>query len=244
MTRATRRRIAVIGSAAAVGVLSPLWGPLVLRNIPIFGVEEVFVHDARYLGEADVRELAGFGPASSVWDDMAPTEARLIEHPLILDARVRRGGLHRLDITVREVQAVAFVATPALVPVDAGGRAIPLDPSEHGLDLPILAGSELVGGRVEPEPARRALAVLDQLNALDSAFTRQVSEMRPLGTESVELRLLPGSPLERVILPFGDVAAAFQHVGLAVTLAEARGPVRDADARFENEVVIRMGKHR
>lgn len=244
MTRATRRRIAVIGSAAALGVLSPLWGPLVLRNIPIFGVEEVYVHDARYLGEADVKKLAGFDASNSVWDDMAPVEARLIEHPLILDARIRRGGLHRLDITVREVQAVAFVATPALVAVDASGRAIPVDPSEQSLDLPILVGGELVGGRVEPEPARRALLVLDRLNALDSAFTRQVSEMRPLGAESVELRLLPGSPLERVILPFSNVDAAFQRVGLAVTLAEARGSVRDADARFDNEVVIRMGKHR
>ncbi|MGI9039475.1 MAG: cell division protein FtsQ/DivIB [Gemmatimonadota bacterium] len=244
MTRATRRRIAVIGSAAALGVLSPLWGPLVLRNIPIFGVEEVYVHDVRYLGEADVRELAGLDASNSVWDDMAPVEARLIEHPVILDARIRRGGLHRLDITIREVQALAFVATPALVPVDAGGRAIPLDPSEHALDLPILVGGELVGGRVEPEPARRALVVLDRLNALDSAFTRQISEMRPLGAESVEFRLLPGSPLERVILPFSEIDVAFQRVGVAVTLAEARGPVRDADARFENEVVIRMGKHR
>lgn len=244
MTRATRRRLAVVGSAAALGVLSPVWGPFVLRNIPIFGVEEIQVHEAHYLGEADVRRLAALGPAASVWDDMAPVELRLAGHPLILDARVRRGGLHRLDITIREVQAVALVATPTLVPVDAAGNAVPLDPSEHALDLPILGGGTLTGARVEPEPARRALRVLDQLSALDSAFARQISELRPLGDESVEFLLLPGSPLERVVLPFGNAVAAFQRVGKAVTLAEARGPVRDADARFDNEVVIRMGKHR
>lgn len=244
MSRRLRSRLAVVVAAGATGVLSPLWGPLVLRNVPIFGVEDVRIVGAHFVPEHAVRALAAFGPEASVWDDMRPTERRLAEHPLILEARVRRAGVHRLDVVVREVRPVAFVSTPELVPLDAGGQALPLDPTGRALDLPILLEATVVDGRVEPEAARLALDVLDQVSALDSAFTRRISEIRPLRGTSVEFVLLPGSPLNRVVLPFRDAVAAFLRVGSAVSLAEARGPVRAADARFENEVVIRMGRSR
>lgn len=241
MNRHRRRRLAVVAAAALVGVLSPAWGPLVLRNVPIFGIENVRVVDARFVSEVEIEEIAAFAPEASVWDDMRPIERRLAEHPLVLEARVQRSGLHRIDIVIREVQPVAFVSTPELVPVDADGHALPLDPAREPLDLPILSGSAMSGDRVEPEGARRALDVLDQVSALDSAFARRVSELRPLRGASVEFVLSPDSPLERVVLPFRDPVAAFLRVGSAVSLAENRGPVSEADARFENEVVIRMG---
>lgn len=229
-------------TAGAIGVLSPAWGPLVLRNVPIFGVEDVRVSGAGFVSADEIRALAGFGPEASVWDDMRPIEERLAEHPLVLEASVRRGGIHRVDVVVREVRPVAFVSTPDLVPVDAAGRALALDPAGSDLDLPILLDAAVGDGRVEPEAARLALEVLDQVSALDSAFTRRISEIRPLRGTSVEFVLLPGSPLDRVVLPIRDAAAAFLRVGSAVSLAEARGPVREADARFDNEVVIRMGR--
>ena len=244
MNRRARSRLAVVAVAGTIGVLSPAWGPVALRNVPIFGVEEVRVLGTDFVSEAEVLDIATFGPAASVWDDMRSVERRLAEHPLIDEARVRRAGVHRLDIVVREVRPVAFVATPELVPVDANGQALALDPAGRGLDLPILGEAEIVDGRVEPEAARLALDVLEQVSALDSAFTRRVSEMRPVRGSSVEFVLLPGSPLERVVLPMRDAVTAFLRVGSAVTLAEARGPVREADARFENEVVIRMGRSR
>lgn len=244
MTRRTRRRLGVVAAAALVGVLSPVWGPLVLRNVPIFGVEDVRVVGARFVADSTVEALAGLGPDTSVWDDMDAAERRVAEHPLIVEARIRRTGLHRLDVMVHEVQPVAFVATPSLVPVNADGRELAIDPTEDPVDLPILEDAEVSEGRVEPEIARRALDVLDQVSALDSAFARQISELRPVSGSSVEFVLLPDSPLERVVLPFRDAATAFRRVGSAVSLAEARGPVREADASYENEVVIRMKENR
>lgn len=233
----------MVGAAGAVGVLSPVWGPVALRNVPIFGVEDVRVRGAHYVPADEIRALAAFGPEASVWDDMRPIENRLAEHPLLSEASVRRAGIHRVDVVIREVQPVAFVSTPELVPVDAAGRALALDPAGTALDLPILVGADVADDRVEPEAARLALEVLDQVSALDSAFTRRISEIRPLRGTSVEFVLLPGSPLDRVVLPIRDAAAAFLRVGSAVSLAESRGPVREADARFENEVVIRMGRN-
>lgn len=244
MNRQVRRRLSVVAAGAVVGILSPMWGPLVLRNVPIFGVEEVRVVGIRFTPEADVRALAALGPAVSVWDDMRRAEERIAAHPLVIEARIRRTGLHRLDIIVREVRPVAFVATPDLVPVDADGRALALDPAGRPLDLPILGGADVSDGRVEPEAARRSLDVLEQVAALDSAFVRRISELRPLRSSSVEFVLLPGSPLERVVLPFRNPAAAFLRVGTAVRVADSRGPVEEADARFENEVVLRMGNGR
>lgn len=244
MNRRTRRRLVVVATAAAVGVLSPLWGPALLRNVPIFQVEEVRVIGTRFVPETEVRKLAALDTEDSVWDDMRATEERLSGHPLIVEARILRGGLHRLDVEIHEVRPVALVSAPELVPVDQDGRALPIDPAGRPLDLPILGGAELSEGRVEPEAARRALDVLDQVSALDSAFIRRISELRPMRGSSVEFVLLPGSPLERVVLPFRNPAEAFLRVGSAVSLAEARGPVREADARFENEVVIRMGRTR
>lgn len=244
MNRRVRSRLVVVGAAGAIGVLSPSWGPLALRNVPIFGIEDVRVVGADFVPEAEVLDLATFRRDASVWDDMRPVERRLAQHPLIVEARVRRAGVHRLDIVVREVRPAAFVATPELVPVDAGGRALALDPAGRALDLPILAEAEISDGRVEPEAARLALDVLEQVSALDSAFTRRVSELRAVGGSSVEFVLLPGSPLERVVLPMRDAVTSFLRVGSAVSLAEARGPVREADARFDNEVVILMGRSR
>lgn len=244
MNRRTRRRLFVVLTAAGAGVLSPLWGPLALRNLPIFGVEDVRVLETRFVEPETVRELASLAPDASVFDDMRPVERRLARHPLIVEARVRRTGLHRLDVLVREMRPVAFVATPGLVPVDADGRALELDPAGRALDLPILAAATVSDGRVEPETARRALDVLEQVSTLDSAFARRISELRPVQGASVEFVLLPDSPLERVVLPFRDPVEAFLRVGSAVSLAENRGPVQEADARFANEVVIRMGNDR
>ena len=244
MNRRTRRRLAVVATATAVGVMSPVWGPALLRNVPIFQVEEVRVVGNRFVSEAEVLKLAALDTEDSVWDDMRDRERRLADHPLIVEAEILRGGIHRLDVTVQEVRPVALVSAPELVPVDQDGRSLPIDPAGRPLDLPILGGAELSDGRVEPEAARRALDVLEQVSALDSAFTRRISELRPMRGSSVEFVLLPGSPLERVVLPFRDPAEAFLRVGSAVSLAEARGPVREADARFENEVVIRMGRTR
>lgn len=241
MTRQVRRRVLVIGLAAAVGAGSPAWGPYALRNVPIFEVEDVQVVDHRFVAADTVRALAALRGAS-VWDDMSAAVARVESHPLVASARIRRVGLHRLEVQVSELRPVALVPTPTLSPVDADGYQLRLDPAAHALDLPILLGGTVAAGRVEPEAARRALEALRRVTRLDSAFAARISEVRPLGLESVEFVLLPGSPLERIRLPVRDVLRAFLRVEGAVSVAEARGPVGEADARFENEVVIRMGR--
>lgn len=241
MNRTLRRRLTVVATASSFGVLSPVWGPILLRELPVFGVEQLRVQGARFVAEEDIDRLAALKPEASVWDDMRAVEAAVAGHPLITDARIRRSGIHRLDIEVREVQPVVLAATPRLVPLDASGWSVPIEPSAHDLDLPVLLGCRMSeDGRVEPEAARRSLDVLEQLSTVDSVFTRQISSLRPVGGEAVEFTLLPGSSVNRVVLPFRDAVKAFLRVERAVGAAEAGGSVTSADARFRGEVVLRM----
>jgi hypothetical protein len=240
MNRTLKRRLIVVGAASSLGILSPIWGPMLLRELPAFGVEDTRVLGARFVPVEQIRQLAAFAADASVWDDMSGLELELTSHPLIAAANISRSGLHRVDIEVQELKPVVLVATPVLTPLDASGHVVPIEPSAHDIDLPVLLGGHLSeSGRLEPEAARRALDVFERLSSLDAGFARQVSTLRPVGADAVEFYLLPGSSIERVVLPVTNALPAFRRVGSAVGAAEVRGVVQSADARFRDEVVIR-----
>jgi len=233
-------------ACALAGAATPLWGPRVLRGVPMFAVETVEVHGARFVADSDLRELAAIGPDASVWDDAGEWERRVESHPLVEEARVRRIGANRIVLEVREVRPVALVATPLLVPVDAEGRALELDPSSHGLDLPILTEAHVEGdpGRVREESGRRALAALEEIRLVSPEFVLRISEVRTPDPESMELLLVERSRVDRLLLPLEDAARAFRRATEAVRAAESRATVVAADARFSDRVVVRTGADR
>lgn len=237
MTRQTRRRALVVAASALAGVTSPVWGPRVLRSIPAFSVRHVEVVGARFVDADQARTLASLEGVASVWDDPSSWEERVRAHPLIVNARIRRRGFNGLVLELQEVRPVAFVPVPALSPLDGDGRLLAIDPAKHALDLPILAGASVREGRVADEPSRRALAVLEELNELDSAFVGRVSELRA-SEEAVYLHLLSGSLAELVVLPLGDATVAFLRVESAMRECRDRGDIVSADARFRGQVVI------
>lgn len=240
MTRQLRRRLAVIGVAAALGVASPAWGPRVLRTVPAFYVSGVEVTGARFVDADAARGLAAIPPEASVWDDHRAAEDRLRMHPLVEDARVRRSGLHGLRIELREVRPVALAPTPELRPVDGKGDVLPLDPAQHALDLPILQGATVESDRVSDEDSRRALAALERLALLNADFANQVSEVRHIPGDAFELILLAGSHVERLLLPVEGTDIAFLRVEDAVRECASRGHVVAADARFKGRVLVQL----
>lgn len=246
MTRQTRRRIGVALTGALIGVSSPFWGPPILRGIPAFEVREVEIAGARFAEPDELRRLADFGVGASIWDDPGGWEEAITAHPLIESARVIRTGKNRLRVEVSEVQAIALVATPILVAVDADGARLGVDPSEHRLDLPILAGATLdsATGRVAEEEGRRSLTVLEELASLSPEFMRRVSEVVPLDSEALELHLIEGSLVDRLTLPYADASRAFLQAAAAIQAAERRGTVISADARYAEKVFVRTGDNR
>ncbi len=240
MSRQTRRRLAAVGTAAGLAVWSPMWGPAVMRTVPAFRVAGIQVAGARSVPADSARALAAILPDASVWDDQADAEARLETHPLIEEARVRRQGFNRLTIELREVHPVALVSAPVLEPVDGRGTILPLDPAAHSLDLPILLQATVEVGRVADEDSRRALAVLERLDGLNPGFVHRVSEIHRSAGDAIELVLLEGSHVERIVLPIDGAEVAFLRAEHAIGECSERGRVVSVDARFRDRIVIQL----
>ncbi|MDP2479854.1 MAG: FtsQ-type POTRA domain-containing protein [Candidatus Palauibacterales bacterium] len=238
MTRRTRRRVYVATMAAAVGAGAPLWAPAVLARLPGFRVEEVRVVGTHYVPPDRVASLASVEPDASVWDDPARWEARVRSDPMIADARVRRTGAHRIEIHVTEIEPVALVPTPDLVPVDSAGHLLPLDPAQADLDLPILgSGATVEGGHLSDPGSRRLLDVLDRLRSAEPGFVRSASQfLRVPG--GVEVFMTGGGDARRVYLPDSDPEAGLRRVEAALAARGGGSSAARVDARFDGQVVV------
>ena len=246
MTRQTRRRLTVALTGALVGISSPVWGPPILRGIPAFHVKTVDVSGTRFAVDADIKQMSGIDSLSSIWDDPGTWESSIVEHPLVEEARVVRAGPNRLRIEVREVRPVALVPIPGLVAVDGVGYRLDVNPAVHGLDLPILRNATIdsATGRIREEEARRSLAVLEEIDLLAPEFVERVSEVLPLDSEAFDLRLMDGSLVESITLPYRDASRAFLQAAAAIQAAEERGAIVSADARYAEKVFVRTGGER
>lgn len=240
MSPRTRRRVYVVVVAAVLGATSPLWGPPALARLPFFEVEEVGVVGTRYVPPQEVVRRADVDPDASVWDDPGAWERGVEGHPLVREAAVSRAGFRRLEIQVREVEPVALVPGPDLVPVDADGRALPLDPAEVGLDLPLLPGGRVDEGEVAEDAGRDLLRVLVALRRHAPDFVRHVSSVAGGEHGSVRVRLTGGQACDLVLLPRERPVEAFRRVESALGRHEGGPAVRAADARFDGQVVLRF----
>jgi hypothetical protein len=230
----------VIATTALIGGTLPLWVPQLLARLPAFRVAHVKVIGTRYVPPDEIVRLAAVDPQASVWDDTEPWEEAVEAHPLVSDAHVRRAGLRTLEIRVIEDRPVALAATPALVPVSADGRVLPLDPTEVGLDLPVLGGTWSVDhDRLTEAEPRRLVALLSELEAYDAAFISLVSEVNGRSDGSIEIRMLPAARTARILLSPEAPLRGLQRVELALGDASAAN-VSVADARFAGQVVLRV----
>ncbi len=240
MTRQAKRRFAAVGLAAAAGVLSPMWGPALMRTVPAFNVSTIQIEGSRFVAREDVLALADIPAGSSVWDDHSDAELRLHGHPLIEEVRIRMAGFNRLSIHVREVEPIALVPAPMLEPVDGRGSILPLNPAEHALDLPILLQARVEKGRVSDEDSRRVLSVLERLEALSPGFVHRVSEARRATGDAIELLLLDGSHVGRMLLPVEDAERVFLRAEDAISECSGRGRVLTVDGRFRDQIVVEI----
>jgi hypothetical protein len=240
MTRRTRRRLFVIGGSALLGGTVPVWMPALFSSFPAFKVERVEVSGTVYVTPDQVVRLAGVSPDASVWDDPAEWEARVAAHPMIIEARVRRNGMHGVEIRVVEERPVALMATPTLVAVNAKGRILPLNPWETSVDLPIVRGeAEVHADVVVSQPHRDLAELLGRLGGYDAAFVEQISEIWRTEQGALEILMLPTAHAGRIVLSAANPVQGLRRVELALNEAGDRR-VELADARFQDRVVLRF----
>lgn len=251
-------RSAVARFALALAVVGALGAgaarvPELLARAEIFRLDGVRLEGARFLTLEHVLRTVEPPPGASVWDDPDPWVRPLRQHPLVVDVDVSRRFPDSLVLHVTEVEPVAFVAGPTLEPVDADGRRLPIDPSRHRLDLPLLGASETgadgAGGQDGADGADgagarsvRALArELQRLEEADPDFVGMLSELSwddpgeavaLWGDPHVEIRFRPPLPADRLrqaLVVIGDVAVRYPDRQL-----------RAVDLRFAQQVVVRF----
>jgi cell division protein FtsQ len=216
--------------------------PEALAHLEAFRVEEVRIEGERFLSLEDLAPILEIPSSASVWDDLQEWEERLLAHPLVLEARIRRRFPRTLVLEVKEREPVALVATPTLEPVDRSGRVLPIDPTRHQMDLPLI-GTRAGLGLGDLTPAERALLVgeVARISEVNPGLASQLSEIVVEGRgylrariwdPKVDLLLRPGTAghrLKKGLDVLGDALVRFGAEGVVAL-----------DLRFDDQVVVRL----
>jgi cell division protein FtsQ len=210
-------------------VTSPLWGPKVLRQLAFFRVRRVEILGARYTPPAELLERLRVDTTRSVWDPMAPLEARIRSHAQIESATVTRKLPGTLVVQVVERHPVALVNGPGgLRAVDERGRRLPLDPSRTPIDAPIVTAA--------PRDTT-VYHLLAEMQREAPALYARLSSIRASGTDELVLQFsdLPVRAMTNVTLArLGDIVPVERDL--------LRRDVRasEIDLRYRDQVIARL----
>lgn len=229
---------AVLASALGFGASHV---PDLLAGVEMFRVRGIRLEGARFVTLEEVLGSVELPPDASVWDDPTPWVRRLLAHPLVEALEVRRDLPDTLVFRVTEARPVALVPTPTLIPVDGDGRPLPIDPSRHRLDLPLLRSGDGLAGEGAPQRVRPLARELQRLGSTEPEFVAMLSELDWDG-EGAAVALW-GDPA--VAFRFAPpLSAARLHEAMAVfSDATARFPdrrPRAVDLRYDEQVIVRF----
>ena len=226
---AARWRIALALIGALVLLASPLWGPSALRHLSFFRVRKVEILGARYTAPAELLERLRVDTTRSVWDPIAPLEARLRSHPQVAQVVITRKLPGTLVVQVTERHPVALVnGVGGLRAVDERGVRLPLDPSRTPVDAPIVTA------------APRDTMVYHLLGAMQReapALYAKLSSIRALGADEILLQIadLPVRAMTSVTLArLGDIDPVERD------LARRQLRPTEIDLRYRDQVIARL----
>jgi len=209
--------------ALAAGVLA---GSRLVRSLSFFEVRRIELVGGHYLTPAAVARALAIPPGTSIFEDKAPLEARVLGLAGVREARIARRIPGTLRVTIREAEAVALAERSGrLVLLDARGRVLPFDPTSPAADLPLADPDPLVAG------------VLERIRETDPDLFAGIDR---------------GSRLRRdVVLEVGGGLVLFRAdateeeirdlVLIRDLLTRERKSWRELDARFTSRVIVRGG---
>jgi cell division protein FtsQ len=218
---------AFVAAGAFLLLLSPLWAPLVFRNMAFFRVRHVEVVGARYIQPREILERLRVDTLASVWDPLGRLEARVRDHALVREVVIERKLPGTLVVRLNEHAPVALVATTNGFRVyDERGIVLPINPTTSALDAPILA-----------LPDTGLLRLLGAARTRAPAIFNRMSEARRVGRDefllvwdSIAVRTLSDVTLERL----DDLQLVEQD------LARRRLRATELDLRFRDQVIARL----
>jgi cell division protein FtsQ len=221
------RRVALLATALAVVATVPWWGPRVLAEMAFFRLRRVQVVGARYVRADSIVALLGVDTTRSLWDDTDELANRVRTHPQVSDVEMARRVPGTLVVTITERVPVAFVPSArGLEPLDAGGRALPIDPSRINIDLPVLARRDTAVLRLLGELRERAPQLYERVSAARRVGRGEIL----LEIGSVSVRAMDDVSVDRLadILP------------VEADLARRQARATELDLRYRDQVIARV----
>jgi cell division protein FtsQ len=197
-------------------------------------VARVEVRGARFLSEAEVRELLGPAVGENILSiDIAALATRLRASPWVAEASVDRSLPDTLRVSVKERAALALAEVERLYLMDADGVLIDVyGPRTAGFDLPIVRGLGRADEDTRRQRAHRAGELLRDLGEL-AAEVSEV-EVEPGGDVRVVLR----GAGEQVLMGEGPYRARLlDFLGLREELARRCPDAEWFDLRFRDRVI-------
>jgi len=213
-----------------------------------FRLKALEVEGLRVLKGRDILEASGLQVGDNIFAvDLETVGARIEELAWVKRALVRRQPPDRLAVDIVERHRVAWISVGEIYGVDAGGVLLPgaalARESYRDLDLPVINGLQCPADSLYPGmvvPDSTLILLLDwwhQACAADAEFCMNVSEIRPLSPDGLQLRLV-GDGLE-VRLPADRVAERIRVLKRLIkrVYRECPDPAY-IDMRFAGQVVV------
>src|SRR5690606_28125580 len=120
-------------------------------------------------------------------------------HPMVASATIARIPPGTVRLIVTEKSPVALVQEDALGLATTTGEILPLDPTLHALDLPIVRGTR--ADSASAAVLQRLLTETQRLVTLDPLLMAEISEIDTFSADPDALVLL--HPDAKIVLPFG-----------------------------------------
>lgn len=227
--RSRRWRWALLAVSILVLATSPLWGPRALRHLAFFRVRRVEILGTRYTSPTELLERLRVDTTRSVWDPIAPLEARIRSHAQIESVTVTRKLPGTLVVEVKERHPVALVNGPGgLRAVDERGRRLPLDPSRTPIDAPIVTAA--------PRDTT-VYHLLGEMQRDAPTLYARLSSIRASGTDELVLQFsdMPVRAMTNVTLArLGDI------VPVERDLLRRELRASEIDLRYRDQVIARL----
>jgi cell division septal protein FtsQ len=224
--------------AATLGVLDLSWSVLVpyAEHHPYFTIGDITIDTDGYFSEQEIQGWSGVTLGMSLWEvDPTQVEARLLAHPWIQTAEVKREFPRRVSITVKTRRAVAIVTRQPPTYLDDTG--VCFTASDHNLDFDLPYVSGFADLSLDTPAAQTALAEVLHLLSLTRLWQQPLSEIHWDQHQGYTLFLAR----RRVTIRLGweTTPEKVAQVGVALQTWPPDGPAALFDARFANQVIVR-----
>ena len=224
--------------ATTLGVLDLSWSVLApyAAHHSYFTINDITINIDGYLSEQEIQEWSGLTLGMSLWEvDPPQVEARLLTHPWIQTAEVKREFPQHVSITAKTRRAVAIVTSQSPTYLDDTGSCFTTADNTLTFDLPYVSGFADLA--LDTPVAQTALAEVLHLLSLTRLWQQPLSEIQWDQHQGYTLFLAH----RRVTIRLGweTTPEKVAQVGVALQTWPTDGPPALFDARFAHQVIVR-----